>query len=675
MKGHLNDYDILSSVSLSKLEKFDLDESYKKTLTTFNNHNLAELSRQDTCGIIGVVCSHDSAVEYIFEGLQILKNRGFDSAGIATLDENNELVLSKYASQKTTSDAFDRLEKTLSIHKGHHIGIGHTRWATHGGKTDVNAHPHTDAKNRIALIHNGVIYNYMEIKKKLIENGIHFVSETDSEVVAQQIGFFLDQGRTLKVAIENTLSMLDGTWAFVIISKDEPDKMYACRNGSPLLIGVSPGKMFFASQDDAFTRHTRDMISLENGEFAVISSSGIVEIIGKTKMESDIKSRIQKSEAEKSDLSPHPHPYWTIKEILEQPMTLARALNYGGRIIGESNVRLGGLEQNKSWLQDIRNLVIAASGTSFYSALYGAMLMRHLKCFDTVQVFDAAEIESDDFPSKSGLLVISQSGETLDVVRALGVAERLSVPSFSVVNKVGSLIAKSTSCGVYVNAGIEKAVASTKAFTSQVTVLGLIAIWFASLPNRGDVNNTVKQRKQLVSALHKLPSCSGMLLASVRDQCARIAKKLLHAQTLFVLGKGYADSIAKEGSLKIKEITYCHAEAYSSGALKHGPFALLTEGVPVILICLDDEYLDYNLNAAQQVSSRKASVYCITDADINSPKFQKSLFEDIIEVPSNGPLTALLAVIPLQLIAYELSILKGIDPDHPRGLAKTVTVN
>jgi glutamine---fructose-6-phosphate transaminase (isomerizing) len=538
---------------------------------------------------------------------------------------------------------------------------------------DINAHPHLDYKKRIALIHNGVIENHDILKKRLTKHGIPFVSETDSEVIVQYISWRIDEGESLKEAIQHTLKLLEGTWGLVIFSTLEPDRIYACRNGSPILIGMSKGKTFLASEGDAFNRHTREMIALENGEIAIVTADGLQEIIGKGK---DVQSRILLAEEEKIQLSPDPYPHWTIKEIMEQPSSISRALNFGGRISSSSEVRLGGLQDNIEWLEKIEHLVIAGCGTSFYAGLYGATLMKQLKCFETVQVIDAAELDECDFPSSSknvGILVISQSGETADVVRCLDIAEKLSIPSLSVVNKVGSLIARTTACGVYVNAGKEVAVASTKAFTSQVTSLALISIWFSSLKSRDKVHNTTQQRKQLVSALHRLPTCVGMLLNTIQDDCRRIAKKLLNHTTLFVLGKGFGDCIGKEGSLKIKEITYTHAESYASGALKHGPFALIDKGTPIFMIILDDEHKSLNMNAAAQVKSRGADIYIISDCD--PERFQsQGICDDIIQIPSNGSLTALIGVIPLQLIAYELSILKGINPDKPKNLAKTVTV-
>lgn len=635
------------------------------------------LSHYNTCGIIGIVNKKESAVPYLLEGLTILQNRGYDSAGMCTIDnKKNDLIVSKYASLTTTSDAIVRLKSSSSKHEGHVIGIAHTRWATHGGKTDKNAHPHCDYKNRVALIHNGVIENSSELREKLLKKGIVFKSETDTEVIVQLIGYYLDNGKTLIESIKCTLNELEGTWGLAIISKLMPDTIICCRNGSPLLIGICEGKMFVASESAAFSRHTKNMISLENGEIAIITSDGVKELIGKRK---SIEERMEQAQDSEVKLSPSPYPHWTLKEINEQPMSLARALNFGGRIADSSNVKLGGLEQNKEWLLKIKHLIIAACGTSYYSGLYGAKLMRQLKSFETIQVIDAAELDSDDFPTKNaGLLVISQSGETADVLRCLNLAEKKQIPCFSVVNKVGSLIARTTSCGVYVNAGREHAVASTKAFTSQVTILCLIAIWFSQNKN---VSELVQLRKHIITSLLKLPTCVGMMLNNLRNLCKKISSHLIKHHTIFILGKGYGEPIAREGSLKIKEITYTHAEAYASGALKHGPFALIENGTPIIILILDDQYYNLNVTALHEVRARGAYTIVITD----KPDKVKNVANQIIEIPSNGVLTALLGVLPLQLIAYEMSILKNIgklflktnflkDPDKPRNLAKSVTV-
>lgn len=687
--------------------------------------NNSDISFNPTCGIIGYVGKTDSAINYLIEGLGILQNRGYDSAGVATLSktkvnpgstdtdkENATLKITKFASVSTTSDAIDKLAKNAPpIHEGDKIGIAHTRWATHGGKTDLNAHPHVDYLNRIALCHNGVIencealVNQFKLKEKL-------KTQTDTEIIAQVIGYFLDQNKTIEEAICSTLCRLEGTWGLAILFKDKPDRIFCVRKGSPLLIGVTKdGRTFVASEATAFARHTRSIITLENDELAIITEKGVEDIIDindppsprKDKKEGDksdelkekaYMERVTKSEVDDVVLTPAPYEHWTIKEIMEQPESLSRAMNYGGRIRDDISVKMGGLEMNKQWLLNIKHLVIAACGTSFYSALYGAKLFKLLKCFETVQVFDAAELSIEDFPpNDSGLLVISQSGETLDVVRCLDMAIANNIPIFSIVNRVGSLIARTTACGVYINAGREIAVASTKAFTSQVAVLTLIALFFAQ--NKYAPQFMFQDRINLVNALQKLPTQCGMTLNSTRKKCARVASYLLQHTTVFVLGKDLGEPIAREGSLKIKEITYTHAEGYASGALKHGPFALIEPGTPIILIILDDKNKNLGITAAHEVKARGAFVVVITDlkktdftqSPMESTKIQKKLpdpsktndlmkkiCDEIIRVPHNHWLSGLNCVFPLQLIAYEMAIQKKINPDKPKNLAKTVTV-
>ncbi|MFA5945336.1 MAG: glutamine--fructose-6-phosphate transaminase (isomerizing) [Patescibacteria group bacterium] len=608
------------------------------------------------CGIIGFVGSEDS-VNYLIDGLSILENRGYDSAGIATIGPDKKLYVSKFAS-RGTSDAITTLKEHAGAHAGHTIGIGHTRWATHGGKTDANAHPHVDAKNRVAVVHNGVIENYQDLRSDLQSHGVHFTSETDTEVVAQLIGKFLDDGLKLPEAVKSTLQKLEGTWGIGVLSPLLPDTIITARNGSPIVIGLAPGKAFIASEPAAFGMATRDFISLQNGEMAFVRADGSGLDL----------TRIEKAPDDIISASPAPFPHWTIKEILEQPEAVKRTLNHGARIKNDTSVKLGGLESRSEELLSIKHLVIAACGTSYHAGLYGALAMRAMKSFDTVQVVDASELTPHHFPSQgAGLLVISQSGETKDVHRAVMIAENAGIPSFSIVNAVGSLIARSTKCGVYLNAGREHAVASTKAFVTQVTALELVAIWFA---DKRDME--VNRRRTLIEDLRRLPTNIQMAF-SVRAQCQAIASTLMKADHMFVLGKGVGEPIAREGALKIKEIAYLHAEGYPGGALKHGPFALITEGTPVILLILNDKHSGLMKTAGEEVRARGARNIIITD----TPAFTKGIADpnDVIVIPPDGVLTGLLATVPLQFIAYELAVLKGINPDKPRNLAKAVTVD
>nr|PIM03260.1 glucosamine-fructose-6-phosphate aminotransferase [Toxoplasma gondii COUG] len=648
------------------------------------------------CGIVGYVGDKE-AEPVLMEGLEILQNRGYDSCGITSISPEGQLVTTKFASRGTTCDSIEILRREgKHPHRGNHIGIAHTRWATHGSKTDENAHPHHDWKDRISLVHNGTIDNFAVLKKALIDRGCTFRSSTDSEVVANLIGWYLDQpaddpdasappaasspasssaaarspaeGETqakclsFEEAVKRAVGELQGTWGLCVVHKDHPDRLVLARNGSPLLVGSVGDQLFVASEPAALARHTNQYLMLKDGEIAVVTAQGVGQL--------EATRPVHRIAKETIELSPEPFAHWTLKEIFEQPQALARAMNYGGRIAPYQNrVKLGGLDQNRESLLTVKSLLLCGCGTSLYAGIYGELLMQWLRCFDQVRAVDASEVDIYHLPRQdAGVLLLSQSGETLDTVRACQLADFQGLKKFSVVNQVGSLLARMTNCGVYVNAGREVAVASTKAFTSQVAVLSLIAAWFAqnqptqAFPDRCSA---------LMDAIHRLPVYAGMTL-NCRALCQNIAERLKDAKTLFVLGKGFGYPVALEGALKIKELAYLHAEGFPAGALKHGPFALIDEKekTPVILVLLADQHAASLLNAAQQVKARGAHLICVTD----EPDIVKDLADDVLVVPSNGPLTALLACIPLQLLAYELAIAKGINPDKPRGLAKTVTV-
>lgn len=640
-----------------------------KVLASHIIENNGPIDVQKICGIIGVI-SHEPVANLLMDGLRIMEPRGYDSAGISTIVDG-KLVTTKFASKGATNNAIALVEEQLPVHKNAHIGIAHTRWATHGGATDRNAHPHLDQDGRIAVVHNGVIENYAQIKKNLMEkHGLTFKSETDTEVIAQMIGLFVREGLAVEEAVAKSTLIFEGTWGLCVMDRENPNILIAAKNGSPMLIGLADGKTFVASEPSAFGIHAKRFLPLEDKEIVVLNvENSSLDV-----------TRIQQNRNEAvTATTPDPYPHWTIKEIYEQPEAIARALNYGGRMFGDDNVKLGGLSDNEEALANVKHLIIAACGTSLFAGLFGSYLMRSMVSFETVQVIDAAEIEDSNFnlTGEVALLVISQSGETKDTHRVVEMAKSKGIVVLSIVNNVGSLIARSATCGVYINAGRENAVASTKAFTSQVTVLSLMAIYFSKLTHRNKKDVAVAARKECVLALHKLPTSFGMTLSKeTHNLCKRVARKLFDnkVEHLFVLGKGAAMPIAFEGALKIKEISYVHAEGFSGGALKHGPFALLGADTPIIFIVLDDQHAGKMKVAIEEVTARCSEVITIT----NIPNIWKGYTKDmgdVITIPSNGILTALLAVIPLQFIAYELSILKQINPDRPRHLAKTVTVD
>ena len=606
------------------------------------------------CGIIAYIGKRDS-FEILINGLKILQNRGYDSTGIATI-KNKKIILSKYSS-RNTSDALKKLEEDSDIHKNTNIGIGHTRWATHGEKNKINAHPHFDENKRIFIVHNGVIENYSSLKDKLKKSGIKFISETDSEVIAQLIGYY-SKNMNILDAVKKCTNELEGTWGIVVLDRENPKQLIAARKGSPILIGIGKGETFISSEASSFVNYTKHFISLNNNEIVRISEN---------MNDLDI-SRIEQSEIENIQTDPYPYTHWTLKEIHEQPLTIQNSLNNGGRIYDFDKVKLGGLDGNREKLLSIRNLIISGCGTSYYAALYGAKLFRSLGIFDTVQVVDSSEFDINYIHAKNmGLLVLSQSGETNDVLKCLEISQNSNIVPFSIINRVGSLISRTTKCGVYLNAGRENGVASTKSFTSQVVVLTLVGIWFSQ-----HISTHVDMRKNLVDNLLKLSLCYSSTLRSIDNTCDIISQYLLKHSSCFILGKGLSEPIAKEAALKIKELTYIHAEGYPAGSLKHGPFALIEKGTPIFIILMNDIHKSYMETTIHEVKSRGAHSIVISNTTL-SHQLEK-LIDILLYIPDNGQLSSLISIIPFQLIAYKLAILKKLNPDKPRNLAKTVTV-
>jgi len=637
----------------------------------------------DCCGIVGVIGTekHDDARKFLLDGLTILKNRGYDSAGIATVPSNGGgLSITKYASDGDKADSIELVAEHSkhSIHLGHSLGIAHTRWATHGGKTDENAHPHTDSSGKIALVHNGILNNANELRRVLQAEGHVFTSQTDTEVIVKLIGKYYEEGitkkpgiMTLKKATEIALDRCVGTWGLAIVCADAPNEMVVACNGSPLVIGMDTDRTFIASETSAFNRYTKNFISMKDGEIGVLHADG---------RNLDL-SRKQVAPDQQVKLSPEPYAHWTIKELMEQPEAVAQSLNFGARMAPD-RVILNGLDRNEAKMAKIKHMTLSACGTSLNAAKYGERLMKQLGSFDSVAAIDAAETETKDFPcmekpQSTGLIVVSQSGETKDVHRVVTNAINEGITALSVVNAVGSLIARTTNLGVYCNAGRENAVASTKAFTTQVTVLALIAIWFKDCRDRFSGKSSSIEAQRVKDSLMRLPITMGIAMKTCRKQCKQVAERLKDKEHCFVLGKGYAEPVAYEGALKIKEMCYLHAEGYSGGALKHGPFALIDDkngkfgATPIIMFILDDQHAHHMRSAAEEVKARGAELIIITD----KPSLARDLDDDPIIIPQNGYMTALTGVIPLQLIAYELALLRGINPDTPRNLAKAVTVD
>ncbi|VWU52755.1 glutamine--fructose-6-phosphate aminotransferase [isomerizing], putative, partial [Hepatocystis sp. ex Piliocolobus tephrosceles] len=611
------------------------------------------------CGIMAYIGSRDAS-KVLLDGIEILQNRGYDSCGMSTIDKKKNIIkTTKFASTSTT-DAIEKLKvNCMNSHKNDHIGIAHTRWATHGCKTDENSHPHMDYNERISIVHNGIIENYKILKQFLLDKKIPFKSNTDTEVVANLIGYFLDKGENFYDAVLTSISQLEGTWSFCIIHKDNPNEMILAANGSPLHVGLKDNEIYVASEHSALFMFTNEYISLKNGEILLINKDKINDLKLVKKVECIPEVIIQKT--------PDPFPHWTIKEIHEQAISLSKSLNNGGRFsILNNTVKLGGLDPYVEELSKIENLILVGCGTSYYAALYAKYMMNYLYCFNTVQVLLIFLLYQK---KNEGIIFISQSGETRDIIKACKLADDLNLTKLSVTNSVGSTIANMTGRGVYLNAGREVGVASTKCFTSQVSILTLIALWFYQNKKNYTTNNKFIS---LINSLHRLPVYAETAINSCENVCKELAKKFYKHKSLLIIGNGLSYPIALEGSLKFKELTYIHAEGFTGNSLKHGPYALLggEDQIPVIMLVFNDSHKNVMLNVGEQIKTRGGHIICITDDE----NICKHIADDIILIPNNGLLTSLLAVIPLQLLAYYVSVGKGNNPDKPRCLAKTVTV-
>lgn len=623
----------------------------------------------DASGILGYVGDEGrTAATPLSEGFTVIKSRGYDSAGVATLSSNGDLSVSRHASTLEGKDAVYSVQSDLksTVHSNAGTGIGHTRWATHGQAVDSNAHPHTDSKNRIAIVHNGNIDNFKTLRYQLKKLGYVFNSDTDTEVIVHLVAMYLDKGLGSEDAFRLALSHLEGSWGVAMVAQDRPGTIFASRHGSPLTVGIGQGEMFLASDRHAFSKFTNEYIELSEGEFAVIDCKGL---------HLDMRRKqVEKEPIRRGPTSPSPFPHWTLKEILQQPEVVARALNFGGRLSTNRKVVLGGFDDNLERFKAINALLVAGSGSSFHAAEYTASLLRWMGACDIVRAVDPAELTQNDYPkpyASTGLLCISQSGETGDLLKQLALAGQLGVFGFSIVNGVGSTLARKTGVGAYVRAGQEESAVATKTFISQCIVGSLVSAWFSQnrqFDARSDTSKFNARREELVDALHQMSIDLGIALQT-RPHVKEIAMRIKDADNMFVLGKGFAYPIALEGALKLKELANVHAEGYSGGALKHGPFALIEKGVPIILVILGDEHEALMRTAAEQVHGREGYTILITD---NEGLKDSVPHDDIIVIPSNGPLTALLAAVPLQLLAYELALLRGKNPDTPRNVLKTL---
>ena len=620
------------------------------------------------CGIFGILTTRsntENIYDKIINGLFQLQNRGYDSSGLSVLNKG-KIQTYKYASTVTES-SLDKL-KNLNLIKTEndeiYQGIGHNRWATHGIKNDINAHPHLSNDGNFALVHNGIIENYGGLKQFLVENGYSFYSQTDTEVIVNLVSYYYKIHNDTFTALKYVIDKLEGTYGVILLDVNSPDKIYCVRNGSPLLIGKNEDCIIITSEQSGFCNLISNYITLHNDDICVIERNN--ELLIKT-FNSYTHKKVNIVER---DLTPYPYDHWTLKEIHYQPTCVLNAINNGGRIKNQTEVKLGGLEQHIGILKDITNIIILGCGTSFNAGLYGMYYFKKMCNFNCVQTFDGAEFNEDDIckTGKTAVILISQSGETKDLHRCIGIAQQHKLVTIGVINVVDSLIAREVDCGIYCNSGVEVGVASTKSFTSQVVCLSLISIWFAQIH---DLNEN--KRLKMISDLHNLSNDFRNTLDDVLEQVKVVAHTFNTSgiKNMFLLGKGSDEYIAHEGSLKIKEISYVHAEGYSASSLKHGPFALLDENFPVIILNTDTIHTSKIMNCVEEVSSRNSPIVLITSQLMDFTKENEIV---TIRVRENTSYSSLLGAIPLQLLAYYLSIEKGINPDKPKNLAKVVTV-
>jgi glucosamine--fructose-6-phosphate aminotransferase (isomerizing) len=590
----------------------------------------------------------------------MLLNRGYDGTGLCAFDANNTFHVRKYATTLNTS-SFDRILKHTDEYKDSTIVQAFTRWATHGSKyNDANVHPHLDYTGRFSVVHNGIIENYAEIKANLQKQGVTFVSQTDTEVIVNLISVMYDKCHNVEQAMETAFGQLEGTWGVIVLTTLEPNKMFCARHGSPLLIGFGEDYMMVASEQSGFCQYVNHYVCLNDHDVVVLERKD-GKIIFNKKHNYDIREVT----TDVGNQTPAPYPHWTIKEINDQSDAVLRAMGMGARIENEKLVKLGGLSSYEQELKNIDNLILLGCGTSYHAGLYASHIIKEISGFNSVQVFDGAEFTKYDIPrlGKTALILISQSGETKDLYRCVEIGRNNNLIMVGVINVVDSLIAREVTCGVYLNAGREVAVASTKAFTTQTTVLYLMAVWFAQIR---DINDT--RRCQIISDLRRLPIDIKTTIEICDQPADEAAAYLKDKNSLFLIAKGQSEAIAREGSLKIKEIGYIHSEAYSSSALKHGPLSLICPETPVILLTPNDGNFAKNQGVCEEIRSRETPIIGVSDINLGQHYIIR------FNVQKNNTFRDLLCVIPLQLIAYKIAVLKGTNPDFPKNLAKIITV-
>lgn len=611
------------------------------------------------CGIVGYV-GNRTAKDVVIKGLQRLEYRGYDSAGIAVINPENKIVVKKIAGKVKDLSNFIEQENLVS-----NLGMGHTRWATHGLPNDTNAHPHVSKDGELAIIHNGIIENYEVLKLALQQKGYVFNSETDSEVLVHLIDYIQENSKVdIDEAVRLALQEVIGAYAIVILTTREPNTIIAARKGSPLVVGIGNQEFFFASDATPIVEYTRNVIYLQDNEIAIVKDMALTV---KT-IENEVKDHIiQELEFDLESLEKGGFPHFMLKEIYEQPETILDC--YRGRVrLDDDQVQLGGLHRFEESFEKIKRMIFVACGTSWHSALVAEYIIEELTRIP-VEVEYASEFRyRNPIIHKEDIVIgISQSGETADTLAALNLAKEHGATVWGICNVVGSSIPRMTDAGIYTHCGPEIGVASTKAFTGQITAIIMMALKMAvklkTIPN--DVLQPILN--ELINIPNKVKS-----ILEQDNHIKQIAEKFKNAVNFLYLGRGVNFPVALEGALKLKEISYIHAEGYPAAEMKHGPIALIDENMPVVVIATNKTNYEKVFSNVQEVKARKGVIISIVAEDDTSIA---SISDYVIRVPETKEvLSPLLAVIPLQLLAYHIAVMRDCDVDQPRNLAKSVTV-
>ncbi len=608
------------------------------------------------CGIVAYIGKKD-AYPVLIDGLEKLEYRGYDSAGVAVA--NGQLQIHKKKGKVSS------LKKSIKKEINGKIGIGHTRWATHGEPNDVNAHPQLSGDGKIVIVHNGIIENYETLKKALVKLGHKFISETDTEVLAHLIEEYKNRDNTLQNAVRLALQRAVGAYAIVVYSKDEPNIMIGAKKSSPLVVGVGDGELFMASDAAPIVKHTNRVIYLEDEQMVILGSDGTFSL-------KDIDNNVINPKIEELDLSIESiekgdYEHFMLKEIFQQPDTINDSIR-GRYNPYEGWVKVGGLNKKLESLKSAEKIIIVSSGTSWHAGMIGEYLFEDLAKIP-VEVEYSSEFRYRDpiITEKDVVIALSQSGETADTIAALNQAKSKKAFTYGIVNVVGSRISRMTDTGSYTHAGPEIGVASTKAFTSQLAVLSLMALNIAI--EKGTIPHSYVML--MLEELYNIPKKIEKILGE-SEKIKQVASEIKDSKNALYLGRGYNFPIALEGALKLKEISYIHAEGYPAAEMKHGPIALIDENMPVIVIATNKSAYSKIVSNIQEIKARKGKVISIvTEGDDKI----KEISDFSIEIPNIvEPLSPILSVIPLQLLAYYIAVMRGCNVDQPRNLAKSVTV-